>query len=233
MAASIETRRIIHQNGATFAERVIRERVVSTSDWLNELQKSAPSPSRLLPPDCIDNFGSRARNNVNYRIYITMMLPRVVSFVFRDRDRQIRNLNLSWPYTLWWFVFANQNLVNVFLTAAKRSPFEIANYMDLELFHLPVPNQYPEGHFCLGNVEVDVRLPEWKRVNVLRNNILGSNWNTDLMPAFTGLPFANLIEWDTQSKDNPNLWTVIPFRPYVYPTYRKMMEHIVDTQGGE
>ena len=226
-----ELRRIVHQNGATIIERVIRERVVSTSDWLNELQKSAPSPSRLLPPDCIDTFSVRRRDNIIYRTYVTMMQAHVQPCQYRARDaRTSRLFNLSWPATLWWFMFTGQNLTGVYLTAVKRLPYEVENLTELELFKLPMPNQYVEGQFCLGNVEVDVRLPEWKRGNQLRNNVLNSNWNDDLMPDFTGMPYTGLVDWDAKTRDTPSIHVEATYKPFVYPTYRTMVEFM--TSGG-
>jgi hypothetical protein len=103
--------------------------------------------------------------------------------------------------------------------------------MELELYKLPMPNQYNEGHFCLGNVEVDIRLPEWKRVNQLRNNILNSNWNDDLLPDFSGMPFPNLVEWDAQTRENPSLHTAVAYKPFIYPSYRAMIEFLTGGQG--
>jgi len=224
-----QRRRIVFQNGLALMEIVTLEKAVPTSDWLNKMLESAPTPSKLLPLDCVDNFSIRRKDTTHRRVYVTYMHPRMQMFRFRG-DRANANpqqYNLSWPHTLWWFVFANQQLSGLYLTAMKASPYDVANYGDLELFWLPTPNQYPEGHFCLGNLSTDISWPDWKRVNVLRNEVIASNWNNDLHPNLTGFPFSSIPEWADQSSRNPELWRDIPYRPYPYTTYRKMCDYLI------
>jgi hypothetical protein len=233
--AQQQRRRIVVQNGLVLMELVTLEKVGSLGDWMNKVLESSPSPSKLLPLDCVDNFSLRRKDTTHRRIYVTYMHPRMQTFRFRgDRaNAQAQQYELSWPHTLWWFVFSNQQLNGLYLTATKVSPYEVPNYMDLDLFWLPCPNQYPEGHFCLGNLSTDISWPDWRRVNVLRNDVLSSNWNTDLIPNLSGFPFSSIPEWAEQSSRKPELWKELPFKPYVHPTYRKMCDYLMGVGGRE
>jgi hypothetical protein len=228
-AAPQQRRRIVFQNGLALMELVTLEKAVPSAEWLNKMLESAPTPSKLLPLDCVDNFSIRRKDTTHRRVYVTYMHPRMQMFRFRGDRANVnaQQYELSWPHTLWWFVFSNQQLSGLYLTATKVSPYEVPSYGDMELSWLPCPNQYPEGHFCLGNLSTDISWPDWKRVNVLRNDVLSSNWNTDLLPDLSGLPFSSIPEWAEQSARQPELWKGLPYRPYLYPTYRKMCDYLM------
>ncbi len=220
-------------------EKRIIERTVRTADFLAELARQQAVDTGLLPTNC--RLMSRVfdKQNRTRTIYVIEMLPglKTIQFSPERQSPEVRELKLSWPRTLWFVrcIFTpgqNAAIVEDIWPASISQTLE-ADMMDTPLSQLLMPNIYDTGNgaVCLGNLSVVESEPIHQRIDKILEEILGSLWNTDLMPRFQDSGVENLDDWATHSATNPDFHTQIKFPRHVHETLGGMLRHLTEAKA--
>ena len=187
------------------------EREVKTSDLITEITRFSTVSSGILPAGCV--FYARRTDNKNSvnQVFLLELMAHMQKIVWRrkpETDDEHRHpekcfvdLTLSWPNTLWFFLFQGKNFQSVYLTASSARFIEKG--LETELFRLPMPNQYNngDGPFCTGNIVADIALSIEARVEKIMTDLLSSAWNVDLPPDYSGVGIENMEDWSKKSED--------------------------------
>jgi len=216
-----EKRIIIVEGELLTVQRIVIEREVKTSEFIEELCKSRMLVTEILPNNCVLYSRFSEASGSCLSMYVIELPPRILKAIYkrnpinadeeRHPERCIRELALSWPGTLWFIRFKNSGLTDVYLAAILEP---VTNKgMDTPIFYLPMPNQYDYGvkGFCTGNIGVDVGLPFAQKVNAIMEQLLTSMWNEDLQVDYQDSGVLNLFDWHDKTTGSPDFWKKMKF----------------------
>jgi len=201
-------------------QRTITERQVKTSALLEELARQQPLATGMLPKGCIHYARRPSKDGTDHQLYTLERPAGIVTLRYKEgasrddqRDENISQLDLSWPFTQWTIRFAGgTTLVDVHITCTK-SP---VGALDDLLYVLPMPNIHGGGHgeVCVGNLELPEALPVAVRAERIVTAILESLWNNDLLPDYEPLKLEGLRDWAARSAQDPRFGLTLEYQPH-------------------
>ena len=228
-----ESRRLVIEGELLTLQRTVVEKQIKTSDFVAELIKSCPLETGLLPHNCVYYCSAVGQSGKNTRIFVLELpagMRRIKYKPVGSKDLGTpKDLDLSWPNTLWFTLCVNEAIESVH-AACTKLPLSQAGMKYAELYVLPMPNQYDNGHgaVCVGNLTSDCETVLPERIDSLFSQILASFWNFDLMPDLgdENAPFHTLEEWAQQSALDPEFHTKVLFRKHARMTFDGMLCHL-------
>lgn len=220
-------------------EKRIIERTVRTTDFLAELARQQAVDTGLLPTNC--RLMSRVfdKQNRTRTIYVIELPPGLKTIQFSPvrHAAEVHELKLSWPRTLWFVrcIFTpgqNAAIVEDIWPTSIMQTLD-ASMLDTPLSQLLMPNIYDTGNgaVCLGNLSVADSHPIHQRIDKILWEILGSLWNTDLMPPFRDSGIESMDDWAAQSATNPDFHAQIRFPRHAYETLGGMLRHLTEARA--
>lgn len=230
IASEKEHRRIVIDGEITRIIFETIEREVKTSDLLTEISRLSSVSSGILPAGCVFYARQMDHKNTVNQVFLLELLAHMQKVIWRkqpETDDEHRHpedcfteLTLSWPNTLWFFLFHGKNFQSVHLTASKARFIEKG--LETELFKLPMPNQYDNGSFCTGNVVADIALSVENRVEKIMTDLLSSTWNFDLPPNYVNTGIDGIVDWSKKSED-PEFHKKLTLHTHIVRTAGEML----------
>ncbi len=230
MPQNKECRTLVIEGDLLRIQRTVVEREVKTGDFIAEIARIQPLDTGPLPVGCA--WYTRSENEKN-RIISIYVLERPAGMqhvrIKTSGDEQtIKELDLSWPNTVWFFRCVGDAIHDLHL-ACTASPI-VALGRDTQLHRLLMPNLYDGGHgaVCLGNLVLKDGMPLAQRIETLLHQTLDSLWNSDLMPSFDGSGVTGLDHWAAQSTNNLQFHTQINFPDHRRQTLGEMLAWLLE-----
>jgi hypothetical protein len=233
-----QEKRIIEMDGnLAVIKRVTTEREVQTEDFLSEMTKNRPLDMGFIPRGCIWCSRTNDNKNVPVNLYILELTPHMRKITYRRKptsskeeanpDSCLVNLDVSWPHTLWAIRMRGIAVLDVHCIAIK-DPVRMYREQT-KLYILPMGNQYQNGsgHFCIGTLNLDAKLPIDEQVERLMEYLLASVWNQDLKPVYDNTGINSLEDWAEKSKADPKFYEKIDYRPHGFRDFRSLTHHLV------
>ena len=232
--ATPETRSIVIEGELVRIMRTVVERQVRTGDLMLEISKMQPLKTGLLPRGCVAFLRRHDAHEQPCVLYVIERPAGLVTVRYKSggshdeqKDDNLSELALSWPYTQWLVHWAGPAISELHLTCTK-TPIRS---LDDPIFVLPMPNLYEDGQggVCLGNLVMPDTLGPAERTERLIEAVLSSLWNDDLMPDYKALGLKNLAEWAERSLTDPECGLKLEYRPHRAET----LGQLIDTLAGE
>ena len=230
--APAETTSLIIEGNLARVTKTTVERQVRTSDLLDELGRTQPLHTGLLPPGCIAfSRTTDSRNQIN-TLYVLERPAGLVAIRYKrassheaQKGEDIVSLTLSWPHTQWLVHWIGP-AISQLLVVCTKTP--ICSLEDA-IFVLPMPNLYEGGHggVCLGNLTLSDEPGPAARTARLVENVLGSLWNTDLLPDHEALGLKGLEDWAEHSATDPLFGLSLNYKPHNEETLANLMATIL------
>ena len=225
------TSRVIEGNLARVTKTTV-ERQVRTSDLLDELGRTQPLHTGLLPPGCIAySRTTDSRNQIN-TVYVLERPAGLVVVRYKkapsheaQKEENIVSLTLSWPHTQWLMHWTGPAISQLLVTCTK-TPIRS---LEDAIFVLPMPNLYDGGHsgVCLGNLTLPGEPSPAARTARLVETVLSSLWNTDLLPDYEALGLKGLEDWAERSAADPLFGLSLNYKPHNEETLAALMATIL------
>ena len=235
-APAAQNTKLVIEGDLTRIERVVTERTVKTSDLLTEIGKMQPIETGLLPRGTISYMRSPDQNNNIGTIYVLERPAGLITLKWKqagskDRVVKAKQVVLSWPYVQWTVKFVGKAISMLYLCCTTK-PIES---LDDPIFTLPMPNQYLEarGEMCLGDISIPENQEQSLRVMQLINEVLQTNWNSDLAPCSTWetLGFGTddgLAGWDKMTKDDKDIGLKLKYQKHAKSTLNGLLKFAME-----
>ena len=215
--------------------REIVENQVATIDYLAEVSNMQPISSGPLPHDCV--WFERTGNSISY---VVQLPPQMFLMKYRryydgdgvfnptDMSKNIIELKLSWPSSLWFGRFSRNALVGS--SFAFTPDLVREKEMDTVIWCTLMPNVHGNGndHICLGSeFTLPEKMPVYQRMERVISHMYTSTWNRDLQPPLSRSSYkiGNYEEWAELSKDIDS-WKKINFPTHRNATLSSMLERV-------
>jgi len=228
-----ENRTLVIEGDLLRVQRTTIEREVKTSDFISEIARTQALDTGVLPRGCVWYARRATAGNQIVSVYVIERPAGMQSIRFKASPQNaeqdvVKDLALSWPFTLWFIRCAGEAIQDLHLAAIYTPVADSGR--DTELHCLLMPNQYDGGHsaVCLGNLVVKDGQPLAARVEELVRQMLESLWNSDLMPDFKDTGIAGLEDWAEHSAANPEFHTQIRFPEHDQQTFGGMLAHLLE-----
>ena len=226
------------EGNVTRQVREIIENEVLTADLLAEISNQQPISSGPLPHDCV--WFERTGVSLTY---VVQLPPQIFNMKYRrfydgdsgfnptDFSKNVLDLKLSWPSSLWFGRFSRNALIGSYLVFTPDLVRE--KEQDTVLWCTLLPNIHGGGNdnICLGNDFVmPEKMPVYQRMEKVISHMYASVWNRDLQPSLSRSNYgiANYEEWAKLS-DTPDGWKKIKFPMHRNATLGAMMERVRGT----
>ncbi len=144
-------------------------------EFLAHLSEQAGIRTPILAPGTI-HYAAQGRTSV-----FTFEIPpgrRTLRFRSRDGRTKEYMIPLPWIYLMAGFCERALDRVYVYLTT------EPLRSTEAQLFHLPVPNRYPDGLVCLGNFRFDITLSDPHKVDGVVRFYFESLFTNEILDSF-------------------------------------------------
>ena len=215
----------IIKTGLLFSGPIV-EKECSTVDFIAECGKDFPSDSGVLPPGCI--YHAR---NVNVEVLTIERPAQVQEILWHNAESaqddvpadKIHKLALGWPVTQWTLAFSPQGALLGLYISATLAPL---SNMDDQIYELPMPNQYVDGRFCLGNFTLRTSTARNTKALKTIERALTAAWNTDLRPSFENVGVESLLDWHAKT-DKETFGETLTYKPHEYATFAGLVKHIL------
>jgi len=230
--APAETTSLIIEGNLARVTKTTVERQVRTSDLLDELGRTQPLHTGLLPPGCIAfSRTTDSRNQIN-TLYVLERPAGLVAIRYKrassheaQKGEDIVSLTLSWPHTQWLVHWIGPAISQLFVACTKAPIYSLGD----AIFVLPMPNLHEGGHggVCLGNLTLPGEHGPAARTAHLVETVLGSLWNTDLLPNYESLGLKGLDDWAERSAVDPQFGLSLNYKPHNQETLATLMATIL------
>lgn len=239
---SYEDKRILEVEGNIVRiRRTVIEREVEASEFLSALGRSTPFDTGALPQGGAYLRGTDPGDaNKSYQLFCIERPPGPYCLKYRvlkrgasgaapkDEDN-MTDLCLSWPRVLWIYRFTKDVQDGVYLIGLTQPLLEA--YREQRITTILMPNIHQSGndYFCVGNdIQIPTNLPMAKRVIWLHNNLQGSVWNSDLMPAYpAGCGVDHLFDWHEKTAKDSDYQSKMKFPPHQQKTLGGLLDWLL------
>ena len=230
--ALVETTSLVIEGNLARITKTTVERQVRTSDLLEELGRTQPLHTGLLPHGSIAFSRTTDARNQIHTLYVIERPAGLLTLHYKkagsqeaQKEEDILTLTLSWPHTQW-LVHWNGPAISQLLVTCTKTP--IQSLADA-IFVLPMPNLYDEGRggVCLGNLTLPDKPDPTARTTCLIETVLSSLWNTDLLPNYEALGLKGLEDWAERSAADPKFGLTLDYKPHTPRTLGDLMATIL------
>lgn len=232
--AAPKERRFIRIDGEVARiTREVVEREVPVEGLMSELTRNKPCDTGMLPRGCVWYARHQDPKQATIQLYVVEIAPHMRKMMYRkqaENEKETANPDLclkeymvSWPNTLWSCRMRGQAVLDVYLTCTME-PLAVRKG-DTRLFILPTPNQHDagSGHFCLGSLSMDAKMPASEQIERMMEYLLSSVWNQDLKPRLDGVGITGIPDWAAKSAADPEFWRKIAYRPHGFGSFSGLL----------
>jgi len=228
--STTDQRTLVIEGNLVRLQRVVTEREVKTSDFVDEIAKLMPLHTGVLPRGCVMLSKVSKPGGHTKMIYVIERPAGIQPMKYqpvKDDESSFREIRLSWPNSLWFINCVDDVIHDVYLTAT-REPL-IGQSKDTPLHRHLVPNiyDYGDGAMCLGNLVVTQRGCAALRIEALIAEVLDSLWNADLLPDFTNTGIESIEDWATKSAAEPEFHKKMKFPEHRCLTVGGMLNQLL------